>query len=216
MPSNILDNEKIRLSLDFGGHLNENWTKRNLVRYQLAYQIQMLSPKKAELFAIKQRHSNICMNTGKVSPEFSILNSTQLNKVILHFNSGRLLQTPSQSSVIDLAFSAICSQTPCKVLSRKSVAGFKLTKKSLLGLKSTLRKIAKYEFYYKLYFIGAGESKTTLITKKSSDYSSKRKTMGLDSASLAIKNIFIFKELDNLDYDAFSNIAGLEIKLIFN
>lgn len=188
---------------------------------------------------------------------YPLFKSVLLDKIILHYNSGKLLQSPSNSTIIDLAFSTMACQTPTKVYSRKSIAGFKLSKFALLGAKTTLRSLAKYEFYYKFYFLGASQTLTnsatstqavsgpptenlpvkslqkTLMTKalkargpgaktkqfldqgrvifKPLAFSKKTK---LISTAFAIKNVFVFNELDNLDYDAFSNLAGLEIQLV--
>jgi hypothetical protein len=58
-------------------------------------------------------------------------------------------------TVIDLAFSTIGCQTPTAVYSRKSIAEFKVAKDSIVGSKTTLRSLLRYDFYYKLYFLAA-------------------------------------------------------------
>nr|AOC61507.1 ribosomal protein L5 [Rhexinema sarcinoideum] len=251
----------------------------------------------------------------------SILNSINLHKIVLHSTSGKLYQSPKHCALLDLTFLTISCQTPTKVYSRKAVAAFKLSKLSLLGVKTTLRNILKHEFFYKFYFLQAAEHSSFMskaqqkitplplfpdiltplknISFKSSlkhnfnkvaltkndlhftlnkhiDKAQNKKikptfVAGLNQTSaqsyfkkqelfknfptflysaywqskekkankqtymfvyknkiklkknnlgpffttaVAIKNVFIFNELDSLDYDSFSNLAGFEIMLI--
>jgi hypothetical protein len=215
----------INRSRNFGGHLNKNWIERDLPRYQITYGCWQANDKKSnnQLFPTKKQRKRV-----------KVLNSYCLEKIILHSSSGRLLQSPSNSTTIDLAFSTVGCQTPTKVYSRKSIAGFKLSKFALLGAKTTLRNLAKYAFFYKFYFLGAGETNVTAMTKQfritfgeqkyisssSLDFGcgQKLRTMRqqscLSTTSLPIKNVFLFNELDSLDYEVFSNMTGFEIAFI--
>jgi hypothetical protein len=195
-------------SRNFGGHLNKNWIERDLPRYQITYGCWKANEKKS--------------NTKK---QVKVLNSYGLEKIILHSSSGRLLQSPSNSTTIDLAFSTVGCQTPTKVYSRKSIAGFKLSKFALLGAKTTLRNLAKYAFFYKFYFLGAGETNVTAMTKQfritfgeqkfsGSALQTTQQQSSLSTISLPIKNVFLFNELDSLDYEVFSNMTGFEITFI--
>jgi hypothetical protein len=265
----------------FGGHLNKNWMDQDLPRYLLAYNSPTSSRE---------------LNSPGLCGKSSLLDCLELKTLLLHSTSGKRLSSPSSGPIADLAFTTISCQTPKSVYSRKSIAGFKLNKSSLLGAKATLRKLAKYEFFYKLYFLGARFSNPLLSTKKNflpclpifSDHAKactkgasqgaeiKRKTRPLGSfltfislrnylftlntlhkckvcinanqgvasqgkgreqakgnistrkkvslrrnsgsslitASLAIKNSFLFNELDILDYDSFSKVGGFEIVFI--
>ena len=188
----------------------------------------------------------------------NILYDLNLDKIILHSSSGKLLRTPSDCAIIDLAFSTISSQKPKLLYSRSSIAGFKLTQKALLGAMVTLRGLSKLEFYYKWFFLGAGEPYKFSLNKQNTSFfgttkhagadQQKRKREGfplkkkinqnfdkttttlgfhflgkraksfkkpqLSSTSTAIKNVFVFTELDKLDYDSFSNMVGFEIQFI--
>lgn len=272
---NKLKKNNIDRSHSFGGHLNNNWITRDLPRYQLAY--ERLS---ADLFknvkilqnlaATQQGVGHLLCKVGPTKLEavnavrYPLFKSVSLDKIILHYNSGKLLQSPSNSTIVDLAFSTIACQTPTKIYSRKSIAGFKLSKFALLGAKTTLRSLAKYEFYYKFYFLGSSSQTLANSATSSQTVSGPRtenlpvktlqkrqtnKTLAkikawvpgaknrskqfidqaqgrllkplasskktkLISTAFAIKNVFVFNELDNLDYDAFSNLAGLEIQLV--
>lgn len=198
-------------SHSFVGHLNKSWLKQDVPRYQI--NLEDCQANKSKSDRVKNASTNfaafvVSQNTRKKAYE--------LEKITLHASSGKLLQFPNNSSVIDLAFSTIGCQTPTKIYSRKSIAGFKLSKSALLGAKSTLRNLAKYEFYYKFYFLGSSEPKANLLAEQfritlgeQKHQLNKRKT-----TSLAIKNVFVFNELDNLDYDTFSNLTGFEIHLI--
>nr|AOC61548.1 ribosomal protein L5 [Gloeotilopsis planctonica] len=239
----------------------------------------------------------------------SILNSLTLEKIVLHSTSGKLYQSPKSSCILDLTFSTLSCQTPTKVYSRKAIAAFKLSKYTLLGVKTTLRNTLKHEFFYKFYFLQAAENSSftsksqsqskssslfpnvfeafkslasqNSLKHQSSKLSSKSRNSLFDSnlpmdqaerfkgkfkaisfqksnqnpvdkpkllqnskafvkkglnhqlsvynfsskikknhekvfstSAIAIKNVFIFNELDSLDYDLFSNLAGFEVMLV--
>lgn len=194
-------------SHSFGGHLNKDWVNQDLRRYQLTYG----STIKESFQKIGELSNADSLNNKNW---LTLFNCLGLKKITLHSNSGKLLSTPATGAILDLAFSTIGPQTPSKVYSRKSVAGFKLSKRSLLGVKATLRNIVKCEFYYKLYFLTAGEHrmKSPVLKRNLSwgGYSSES-SLPVGVTPLAIKNVFRFNELDTLDYESFSSISGLEI-----
>jgi hypothetical protein len=285
-------NASLIRSRSFGGQLNKNWIERDLPRYQLAYGGWLISDKKVDSFDAtlqsesvnNQKYIKVLVNDG------SQMDSYGLEKIILHSSSGKLLQSPSNSAIIYLAFSTVSCQTPTKIHSKNSIAGFKLSKFALLGAKTTLRNLAKYDFYYKFFFLGASETSVTAMIRQSritlsngkawkrsrgetpwrkpseasfsqKSFSAKKSFLTLPSGkakarktkivkplakslepvfekptlgpcffdrkseqkqqqhnlftmSLAVKNVFLFNELDNLDYDAFSNMSGFEIVFV--
>lgn len=119
-------------SRSYGGHLTKNWVKQDLPRF-------------AQLMADKTTRSKI-----------SIFSFARQKKIIMHSSSCKVMQSNSfYPTVIDLAFSTIGCQTPTAVYSRKSIAEFKVAKDSIVGSKTTLRSLLRYDFYYKLYFLAA-------------------------------------------------------------
>ena len=202
----------INRSLYFGGHLNRNWSKYNLLRFKPS-----LTQAKMES---KDPTKSPFLNT------LDVKNLLGLEKITLHTSSGKLLSSPANLVAINLAFGTLGLQVPTQIHSKKSVAGFKLSRGALLGAKSTLRGISAYEFFYKLYYLGAeysgsDQKKSSTLFKQrdsnyrrmkptSTDYSSKRTNRTLP---LGIKNVFAFPELDMLDYETFSTLPGFEIHL---
>nr|YP_025777.1 ribosomal protein L5 [Tupiella akineta]AAQ18736.1 ribosomal protein L5 [Tupiella akineta] len=239
--STMSNRTKISLirSRNFVGHLNKNWIERDLPRYQLTFGGWQTNEDKknnvnlpAFVFPVGKVNKDLASSwkargfPKDAQKRLKVLNSYGLEKIILHSSSGKLLQAPSSSTTIDLAFSTVGCQTPTKVYSRRSIAGFKLSKSALLGAKATLRNLAKYDFFYKFYFLGAGETNVTAMTRQSRITLGEQKLAApyglqsiqqqpnLSTTSLAVKNVFLFNELDSLDYDVFSNMAGFEIVFI--
>lgn len=154
-------NNHIR-SHSFGGHLNKNWVNQDLRRYQLTYgsTLKTTPPKKGP--DVDSLNNNNWL---------TLFNCLGLKKITLHASSGKLLSSPAMGAILDLAFTTIGGGlAPAKVYSRKSIAGFKLSKYSLLGVKATLRNIVKCEFYYKLYFLTAGDQNLKSRPPKSNVY----------------------------------------------
>ena len=200
----------------FGGQLNKNWINKDLRRYNQNLNLG-LSPFALSKLIAHATNSEI-LNTKKSRESTNLLSYLFVDKIILHSSTGKLLQTPSGSAVISSAFSTIACQTPTKVYSRKSVSGFKLSKSSLLGAKTTLRNLAKLEFYYKWFFLGPGNSEVKGNTLFKPDVLKQGNKLSFNhhiyNCSLPIKNVFIFTELSRLDYDTFSNMSGFEIQFI--
>ena len=133
----------------FMGHQFNSWVKHDLVRYQQLIDGWQFVSKGG---FIQKRSKNV-YRAARPIEYTNILNCITLEKIVLHSTSGKLLRSPSDCAVLDLAFSTISSQSPRAVYSRKSIAGFKLAKGALLGMKATLNHIAKDELYYKWYFL---------------------------------------------------------------
>jgi len=161
--------------------------------------------------------NNVLVFKKPVATERRLLNVLTLQKIVLHSNSGQYLVDPSNSSNLDLAFSTISCQTPSKIYAIKNVSGFKLSKNALLGMKSTLRSINAYEFFYKWLFIAASELKSNSkiqVTFKKHQKNIKVKAIH-QTISFALNNVFVFNELDSLDYTLFSNLRGFEISQLY-
>lgn len=283
----------IQRSSHFLGHLQKKWVAQNLRRYLLSLTgwksclkesfFQLLPNESTDFLATKTTYTlGSTLSDGKAktkannwksfqtpfcwqnnkSPS-SILNCLNLHKIVLHSTSGKLYQSPKHCALLDLAFLTISCQTPTKVYSRKAVAAFKLSKLSLLGVKTTLRNLLKHEFFYKFYFLQASEHSPFIEKAQHKvkplplfpDILTPLKSISLKSSlkhkfnkvvlaknslhftlnkhiynqklmlkknnselsfttAVAIKNLFIFNELDSLDYSSFSNLTGFEIMLI--
>jgi ribosomal protein L5 len=236
---------QIARSKCFGGQLNKSWVNKDLYRYELNFsqltQITFCCTAATELKVEKKltngstTHYETLSTAAGTNAKYKLGYSTQsrthlpfgclhLDKIILHSSSGKFIQAPSNSAIVDLAFSTISCQTPAHVYSRKSIAGFKLTKSALLGAKTTLRALAKLEFYYKWYFLGASVPKIAPMSFSRTIFDSNMGSLTQQakgspvknalSSSLAIQNIFVFTELDRLDYDSFSTMSGFEIYFV--
>ena len=218
-------------SHSFGGHLFfKNWVNHDLRRYQLTYGSIIFTEQNNPNADARRNDLNLIYNNNWLNL-FHIIGFSQLT---LHCSSGQILKTPSMGAILDIAFSTITGLAPTKVYSRKSIAGFKLSKHNLLGVKNTVRNVEKFLFYYKLYFLTAGLKplvlkppfETSLILKNktlqqrrleipSSFLADLRNSLNPNIKkrvpSLAIKNVFCFNELDSLDYELFSSIKGFEV-----
>lgn len=217
-------------SRNYGGHLNQSWVKNHLPRYQLAYEnaewiktrVLPFGPPGSKNEAPPPARSTSALHTKNNFEWLKLLNYLKMQKVLLHSSSGKFLQGGSFTpAVTDLAFSTIALQSRLAVYSVKGVAGFKLAPKALLGAKATLRNLKKDEFFYKLYFLAASNSSTGPVPLIESgpaggDYAkTTTTTRGKPVLSFSVKNVFIFNELDSLDYDSFSSMPGLEVQFLF-
>lgn len=119
-----------------------------------------------------------------------------LEKGIIHCNSQKLLKQTAYYGPYNLALSCIGAQTPCLIRTKQSVAGFKMFKDSPIGALNNLRKKRLIGFCYKWTFLSAAGEK--LAVEK-------------ETKSIGISNLFIFPELDLLDYYAFEPLPGLEV-----
>lgn len=202
----------------FLGILNKRWITSDLCRYALLYDQNLAIKIKSKLinngFINNADTYKIVLKTE--ATERRLLNVLTLQKIVLHSNSGKLLVDPSNSSNIDLAFSTISCQTPSKIYARKNVSGFKLSKNALLGIQANLRCINAYEFFYKWLFIAASELKSNSKIHKNYKVLKFKKKVNNINIIFALNNVFVFNELDSLDYHIFSNLSGFEIKYLFN
>lgn len=124
-----------------------------------------------------------------------------LEKIHLHATSGKLISHPGFCLTLDLATTTLGCQQAQKVVSKKAVSGFKLAKNTVLSVKTTLRRDLMSQFCYKWYFIIAQQD----------NINNKRKTILSQNNIQSIHELFLFHELDRLDYDLFSKVNGFEI-----
>lgn len=126
-----------------------------------------------------------------------------LDFIQIHATSGKLIQNPGFCLTLDLANTTICCQKPQKIISKKAVASFKLAKKTVLAVSTTLRNDSMLEFCYKWYFIRSQQD--DLVPKHQTETAHQ---------SFPVTNVFLFHEFDRLDYDLFSKMNGFEIHFV--
>lgn len=119
------------------------------------------------------------------------------NKVILHASSSKLAANPSYYGSYSLVFASCSGQIPKVVKAKQSVASFKLVKGSIIGLQTYLRKRQMHQFHYKWSFLAASADGAANVNQRNNGY--------------GLTNIFIFPELDLLDYYAFEPLSGFDL-----
>ena len=119
------------------------------------------------------------------------------SKVTVHTSSSKWLVNQSHYGCYSLVFSALGGQMPKLVKAKQSVAGFKLIKASPLGVASYLRGRLQVQFSYKWAFLAPS-------AKGAADATKNRNACGLT-------HVFVFPELDILDYSAFEPLSGLDL-----
>lgn len=128
-----------------------------------------------------------------------MLEKSQFNKIILHASSSKLAANlhPAIYASYGLVFACISGQMPKVVKAKQSVASFKLVKGSVIGLQTIIRGRQMDQFRYKWSFLAASADGAANVSKNNKGY--------------GLKNIFIFPELDLLDYYAFSPLSGFDL-----
>lgn len=136
-----------------------------------------------------------------VKKKFNYVNHVKLwqnhKKITLHNSTYKLLLNPVHYGTLVYAFLILTTISPQPIRAKQNVASFKLIKGSLIGLINTLRKHQQLQFSYKYCFIAP--SAEFAYNANREDY-----TIGLN-------NLFVFHELDVLDYTLFEPLTGLEI-----
>lgn len=166
------------------------WFRNAIQRYELAFVHEL--DKKYNV--VKEKHHEIKIRHEKLAQLWF-----HLEKIHLHATSGKLISHPGFCLNLDLAATTLSCQQAQKVVSKKAVSGFKLAKNTVLAVKTTLRGEMMHQFYYKWYFISAQQD-NAVVNKKH-----------FGNTIKAIHDVFLFHELDRLDYDLFSKVNGFEI-----
>jgi large subunit ribosomal protein L5 len=100
----------------------------------------------------------------------------------------------------------ITGQKPIPTKAKKSIAGFKLTKGAVIGLKLTLRRKRMYDFLDKLFNLVLPQVKDFKgLSRKSFD--------GQGNYTIGLEEQLVFPELD---YSQIKEIRGLEITIVTN
>jgi large subunit ribosomal protein L5 len=139
--------------------------------------------------------------------QFSYRNPMQvprLEKIVLNMGVG---EATSDSKKVDAAvkdMTAIAGQKPVKVISRKSIATFKLREGMAIGCKVTLRRDRMYEFLDRLINIALPRVRDFRgLSPRSFD--------GRGNFAMGVHEQIVFPEVD---YDAVDEIRGMDIIIV--
>lgn len=119
------------------------------------------------------------------------------NKIIVHASSSKLGANPAHYASYGLVFASCSGQMPNVIKAKQSVASFKLVKASVIGLQAYIRGRQMDQFHYKWSFLAASASGAANVNSHNNAY--------------GLTNIFVFPELDLLDYYAFEPLSGLDL-----
>lgn len=134
-----------------------------------------------------------------------------IKQIILHATTKKLL---SQSELYTAFYKCFCccGQTPKLIKSSQPIAAFKVIKGAVVGAQSHLHKKAARLFCYKWSFLSAELSTSQLLMKGQTNFQKQKDTNGvIHQGSIGISNVFIFPELDKLDYTLFQPIPGFDL-----
>lgn len=134
-----------------------------------------------------------------------------ITQIVLHATTKKLL---SQSDLYTAfyKFFCCCGQTPRLIKSRQPIAAFKVIKGAVIGAQSHLHKKAVRLFCYKWSFLSAELTTLQLLIKDQINLQKKKDSrIALNQGSIGINNIFIFPELDKLNYSLFQPIPGFDL-----
>ncbi len=177
------------------------WFRNAMQRYELAFvESSRDSHRLDKKYNSAQKIENLIHGDSHASHEKLAQLWLHLEKIHLHATSGKLISHPGFCLNLDLAVKTLSCQQAKKVVSKKAVSGFQLAKNTVLAVKTTLRGHMMNQFCYKWYFISAQQ-----------DYVPVNKKTYEQNTIKAINDVFLFHELDRLDYDLFSKVNGFEI-----
>nr|AKF33556.1 ribosomal protein L5 [Ulva sp. UNA00071828] len=196
-----------------------SWYQLSIQRYQLMDDSTSFFPK------LMGKHYNNCKNVNleKMSTkENRYINTTKahfnhpkiwgnITQIVLHTTTKKLL-TQNQLYTAFYKCFCCCGQTPRLIKSSRPIAAFKVIKGAVVGAQSHLHRKAARLFCYKWSFLSAELTALQLLTKNQI-YSQLRKGYYKvpSQASIGINNIFIFPELDKLNYNLFQPIPGFDL-----
>nr|YP_010021527.1 ribosomal protein L5 [Ulva sp. A AF-2021]QOL10368.1 ribosomal protein L5 [Ulva sp. A AF-2021] len=131
-------------------------------------------------------------------------------QIVLHATTKKLL---SQSDLYTAFYKCFCccGQTPRLIKSRQPIAAFKVIKGAVVGAQSHLHKKAVSLFCYKWSFLSAELTTLQLLMKDPIDLEKQDRDIPPNHGSVGINNIFIFPELDKLNYSLFQPIPGFDL-----
>lgn len=136
----------------------------------------------------------------------NLLAAPRLMKVVINIGLKEAAQKKELVDQVSQEIALITGQKPILTKAKKSIAGFKLTKGAVIGLKVTLRGKRMYDFLDKLFNLVLPQVKDFKgLSQKSFD--------GQGNYTLGLEEQLVFPELD---YAQIKEIRGLEITLVSN
>lgn len=164
----------------------------------------------------------------------------KIEAITLHATSKRLLLSNELYTAFYKCF-CCCGQSPQIIKSKKAIAAFRVIKGAIIGAQSTLRNKSACFFLYKWAFLAAELSASQLImalkyqtslaltssalrergnkkapsrpfpVKQSARAIIRRKGIPLKQGCIGVNNVFVFPELDKLDYNLFKTVPGFDL-----
>nr|YP_010003128.1 ribosomal protein L5 [Ulva torta]AZP40240.1 ribosomal protein L5 [Ulva torta] len=194
-----------------------SWHQLSIQRYQLMDNRAYFSPA-----LIMDDYKNCKNNNLSALKSYPYANATKahlnhpklwdsITQVVLHATTKKLL---SQSGLYTALYKCFCccGQTPRLIKSRQPIAAFKVIKGAVVGAQSHLHKKAARLFCYKWSFLSAELGTFKLLIKDQINLQTKKDTdTVINQGSIGINNIFIFPELDKLNYSLFQPIPGFDL-----
>jgi large subunit ribosomal protein L5 len=136
----------------------------------------------------------------------NLLAAPRLVKVVINIGLKEAAQKKELVDQVSQEIALITGQKPIPTKAKKSIAGFKLIKGAVIGLKVTLRGKRMYDFLDKLFNLVLPQVKDFKgLSQKSFD--------GQGNYTLGLEEQLVFPELD---YAQIKEIRGLEITLVSN
>nr|WVH39679.1 ribosomal protein L5 [Ulva dactylifera] len=195
-----------------------SWHQFSIQRYQLTDNSSSLFPTAVvdnikNCKTIKKQSSirtNLYVNATKAHFNHPKL-WNNIVQIVLHATTKKLL---SQSELYTAFYKCFCccGQTPRLIKSGQPIAAFKVIKGAVVGAQSHLHKKAASLFCYKWSFLSAELTTLQLLMKDPIEVEKQASNMPLNNGSVGINNIFIFPELDKLNYSLFQPIPGFDLR----
>ena len=136
----------------------------------------------------------------------NLMAAPRVVKLVINVGLKEAAQKKDLLEQVSQEIALITGQKPIPTKAKKSIAGFKLVKGTVIGLKVTLRGRRMYDFLEKLFNLVLPQVKDFKgLNKKSFD--------GQGNYTLGLEEQLVFPELD---YAQIKEIRGLEMTLVTN
>lgn len=202
------------------------WHKSTIQRYELMdTNMPFLSQPGAADYRNSGLISNYVLSQGASVQINSSINLTKahlnhgklwskIKQITLHATSKKLLSHNELYTAFYKCF-CCCGQTPRLVKSKQPIAAFKVIKGAIIGAQSNLHNKNLRLFCYKWAYLAAELHILQLVVHEEKEHTSlattSNKVVLVNQESIGINNIFVFPELDKLDYNLFQPISGLDL-----
>ncbi len=134
----------------------------------------------------------------------NLMAAPKLEKVVINVGLKEAAQKKEVLNQVSQELALITGQKPIPTKAKKSIAGFKLTKGAMIGLKVILRRKRMYDFLDKLF---------NLVLPQVKDFKglSRQSFDGQGNYTLGLEEQLVFPEID---YSKIKETRGLEISII--